>query len=43
MSTEKNKEDKQNIEMTEHNKQIELGIRQSKAKKGTGIPGRETL
>jgi len=42
MSAEK-KEDKQQIEMTEHNKQIELGIPQSKAKKGTGIPGRETL
>lgn len=43
MSTEKKKEDKQSIEMTEHNKQIELGISQKKTKKGTGIPGRETL
>ncbi len=42
MSTEK-KEDKQQVEMTEHNKNIEMGIPQSKAKKGTGIPGRETL
>lgn len=42
MSTEK-KDDKQKIEMTEHNKQIEMGIPESKAKKGTGIPGRETL
>lgn len=39
----KKKEDKQKIEMTEHDKMMELGIPKGKEKKGTGIPGRETL
>lgn len=41
--SKKDKKDNQKIEMTEHNKQIELGISKSKEKKGSGIPGRETL
>jgi len=42
MPSNKN-EGKQKIEMTEHNKNIEAGIPKGKEKKGTGIPGRETL
>ena len=41
--SKKKKDENQKIEMTEHNKQIKAGIPKNKEKKGTGIPGRETL